>query len=74
LCRFVADIHHLCAACGIQVRKFFHGTLSMIVDSQKSAILTWLSLTPGFSRVAKAGRRTSRFNGLPARKKPLKRF
>jgi hypothetical protein len=33
-----------------------------------------LSLTPGFSRVMKASRRVSRFNGLPAREKPLNRF
>ena len=28
----------------------------------------WFSLTPGFSRVAKAFGRASRFNGLPAGK------
>jgi hypothetical protein len=33
-----------------------------------------LSLTPGFSRVRNAAKRFSRFNGLPAGGKPLKRF
>src|ERR1039458_1096021 len=36
--------------------------------------MPWLSLTPGFSRVAEAFRGASRFNGLPARGKPLKRL
>jgi hypothetical protein len=33
-----------------------------------------ISLTLGFSQVRVATRRTSRFNGLPLRRKPLKRF
>jgi len=31
-------------------------------------------LTPGFSRVQEAAEAASRFNGLPALRKPLKRF
>jgi len=38
------------------------------------SLATALSLAPGFSRVSQAGSEASRFNGLPARKKPLKRF
>jgi hypothetical protein len=33
-----------------------------------------ISLTPGFSRVRKPAETTSRFNGLPALRKPLKPF
>ena len=48
---------------------------SAIIEVRKKRVTrTPLTLTPGFSRVMKAFQPASRFNGLPARPKPLKRF
>jgi hypothetical protein len=46
----------------------------LFTDARIKVINRFVSLTPGFSRVGEAARKTSRFNGLPAAEKPLKRF